>query len=161
MNDVVEFELGTDENGNEEAVNVSLITKAKYAIELSKLRFKDFGLDIKNNILNPPKSCHDEYCLVKLEDVQELRDYFGDLVCECDKQPCCVVVLKNDNTVIIIYSDKEYSKLFYTYRTFGIKEAPKEQQYLAVGELVTKSYKMEHYGIMLELEDNFYQTIMK
>ena len=74
LNDVVEFELGTDENGNEEAVNVSLVTKAKYAIELSKLQFKDFGLDIKNNILNPPKSCHDEYGLVKWENIKELQD---------------------------------------------------------------------------------------
>ena len=161
LNDVVEFELGTDENGNEEAVNVSLITKAKYAIELSKLRFKDFGLDIKNNILNPPKSNCDEYCLVKLEDTKEVRDYVACLVCESDKHPCCVTVLKRDNTIVIGRSDKEKPTKFCRFQEFEIKDAPKDQQYLAVGELVAKSYQMEHYGIMVELEDNFYQTIMK
>lgn len=161
LNDVVGFELGTDENGNEEAVNVSLITKAKYAVELSKLRFKDFGLDIKNNILNPPKSCHDEYCLVKLENVKELQDYITYIVCESDKHPCCVAVLREDNTVVIGCSDKEKPTEICKIQAFRIKDASKDQQYLAVGELVTKSYKMEHYGIMVELEDNFYQTIMK
>ena len=44
-NDVVEYELGTDDNGKPQAVNVYLIVKAKYAVELSKLSFADFGLD--------------------------------------------------------------------------------------------------------------------
>lgn len=161
LNDVVEFELGADENGNEEAINVSLISKAKYAIELSKIRFKDFGLDIKNNILNPPKSCCDEYCLVKLENAKELQDYITYLVCESDKHPCCVAVLREDNTVVIGYSDREKPTEICRFQNYGIKDAPKDQQYLAVGELIAKSYQMEHYGIMVELEDNFYQTIMK
>ena len=161
LNDVVHFELGTDENGNEEAVNVSLISKAKYAIELSKLRFKDFGLDIKNNILNPPKSCCDEYCLMKLENTKELQDYITYLVCESNKHPCGVAVLRKDNTVVIGYADKEKPTEICIFQNYGIKDAPKDQQYLAVGELVTKTYGLEHYGIMVELENNLYQTIMK
>lgn len=161
LNDVVEFELGIDENGNEEAVNVSLITRAKYAIELSKLRFKDFGLDIKNNILNPPKSNCDEYCLMKWENAKELQDNITCFICESNKQPSCVAVLKRDNSVVIGYSDEENPTETCRFKVWGIKDAPKDQQYLAVGELITKSYKMEHYGIMVELEDNFYQTIMK
>lgn len=161
LNDVVEFELGTDENGNEEAVNVSLITKAKYAIELSKLRFKDFGLDIKKNILNPPKSCHDEYCLVKWVNSQELQDSIACFICGSDKQSCGVAVLRKDNTVVIGYSDKEKPTEICRFQNYGFKDAPKEQQILSIGELVTKTYGLEHYGIMVELEDNFYQTIMK
>lgn len=161
LNDVVEFELGTDENGNEEAVNVSLIEKAKYAIELSKLRFKDFGLDIKKNILEPPKSCCDEYCLVKWENTRELQDNICHYVCKSGSYPCCVAVLRKDNTIVIGYSDKEKPTEICRFQRYGIEDAPKEQQYLAVGELVTKLYKMEHYGVMVELEDNFYQTIMK
>jgi len=37
----------------------------------------------------------------------------------------------------------------------------KEQQYLSVGELVTRTHELKHYGVMIELEDNFYQTIME
>ena len=160
LNDVVEFELGADENGNEEAINVSLITKAKYAIELSKLRFKDFGLDIKNNILNPAKSCCDEY-LVKLENAKELQDYITYLVCESDKHPCCVAVLRESGIVVVGYSDKERPTEICKFQRYGIGNVQKDQQYLAIGELITNSYKMEHYGILVELKNNLYQTIMK
>lgn len=161
LNDVVHFELGTDENGKEEAVNVSLISKAKYAVELSKLRFKDFGLDIKNNILNPAKSNCDEYCLVKWESTKELQDNICHYVCKSDKNPCCVAVLRKDNTIVIGYTDKEKPTEICKFQNYGFKDAPKDQQYLAVGELVTKTYGLEHYGVMVELENNFYQTIMK
>lgn len=161
LNDVVGFELGTDENGKEEAINVSLISKAKYAIELSKLQFKDFGLDIKNNILNPPKGCCDEYCVVKWENAKELQDNICHYVCKSDKYPCCVAVLRKDNTVVVGYSDKEKQTEICRFQRYGIEDAPTEQQYLAVGELIKNTMKMEYYGIMVELENDFYQTIMK
>ena len=160
-NDVVEYELGTDESGKPQAVNVSVIQKVEYAVKLSKLTFKDFGLDIKNNILNPPKSNCDEYCLVKLENTKEVQDYITYLVCENDKQPCGVAVFRKNNQVLISYSDTEKPTDICRFQNYGIKDAPKDQQYLAVGELLTKTYKLENYGIMVELEDSFYQAIME
>ena len=160
-NDVVEYELGTDDNGKPQAVNVYLITKAKYAVELSKLSFADFGLDVKNNILNPPKSYCDEYGLLKYKNKEELQNGLCGLVCKSGKYPCGVAILKKDNSIVIGYSDKENPTEICRFRTFKIKEAPKEQQYLAAGELLTKTYKLQNYGIMLELENNFYQAIMK
>lgn len=59
------------------------------------------------------------------------------------------------------FSDKEKPALLCGYRSYAFKNAPKEQQCLSVGELVTKTYELEHYGVMVELEDNFYQTIME
>lgn len=161
-NDVVEYELGTDENGNPQAVNVSVIEKMEYAVKLSKLAFKDFGVDVKNNILNPPKcENHDEYCLVEYENEEELRDGICQHVCTSGKYPCGVAVLRKNNQVLIGYSDKEKPTEFCRFQNYGFKDAPKDQQYLAVGELLTKTYKLENYGIMVELENNFCQTIMK
>jgi len=160
-NDVVEYELGTDDNDKEQAINVSLISKAEYAVKLSKVKFKDFGLSIKNNILNPPKcETHDEYCLMKYTNTEELQNGICRLVCNSGKYPCGVVAVKRDNSVVMGYSDAEEPAGICRFKIFGIKEAPKEQQYLSVGELITKTFRLENYGIILELEDNFYQTIM-
>lgn len=160
-NDIVEYELGTDDNNKEQAINVSLISKAEYAVKLSKLKFGDFGLNVKNNILNPPKcETHNEYCLMKYTNIEELQNGICRLVCNSGKYPCGVVVVKRDNSVVIGYSDTEDPAGICRFKVFGIKEAPKEQQYLSVGELITKTYGLENYGIILELEDNFYQTIM-
>ena len=161
-NDVVEYELGTDENGKPQAVNVSVIQKVEYAVKLSKLTFKDFGVDVQNNVLDVPKcEKHDEYCIFKFENEEELRDSICRYVCISGKYSCGVAVLRKNNQVLIGYSDKDKPSEFCRFQNYGIKDAPKDQQYLAVGELVTKSYKMEHYGIMVELEDNFYQAIME
>lgn len=161
-NDVVEYELETDENGNPQAVNVSVIHKVEYAVKLSKLTFNDFGVDIKNNILNPPKcETHDEYCLVKYENEEELRDSICRYVCTSGKYPCGVAVLRKNNQVLIGYSDKDKPSEFCIFQNYGIKDAQKEQQYLAVGQLLTKTFKLDNYGIMVELEDNFYQAIME
>lgn len=161
-NDVVEYELGTDENGKSQAVNVSIIQKAEYAVKLSKLTFKDFGVDVKNNILNSPKcESHDEYCLFKYETVEELQGSICRLVCFSGKYPCGVAVLKRDNSVVIGYSDEEKPTENCRFKVYGIKDAPKDQQYLSVGELLTKTYGLGNYGIMVELEDNFYQAIME
>lgn len=160
-NDIVEYELGTGDNGQEEAVNVSLVHRPEYAVKLSKVKFKDFGLDVKNNILNPPKcETHDEYCLMKYSNKEELQDSLCCLVCKSGKYPCGVAVLRRDNSVVIGYSDAENPTETCRYKIYGIKDAPKEQQYLSVGELLTKTYGFENYGVMVELEDNFYQTIM-
>ena len=35
-NDVVEYELGTDDNDKEQAINVSLISKAEYAVKIGR-----------------------------------------------------------------------------------------------------------------------------
>lgn len=131
------------------------------SVKLSELSFKSFGLDINKNILNPPK-CeeHDLYGLMKWASTKELQDGLCNLVCKSGKYPCGVVVLKRDNTVVIGYSDKEKPTEICRYKNYGFKDAPKAQQYLAIGELVTKTYELDHYGIMVELEDNFYQTIM-
>lgn len=160
-NDVVEYELGTDENGNPQAVNVSVIQKVEYAVKLSKLTFKDFGVDIKNNILNPPKSHCDEYCVFKYENEEGIRDSICRHVCTSGKYPCGVAVLRKNNQVLIGYSDKEKPTEFCRFQNYGIKDAPKDQQYLSVGELLTKTYQLESYGIMVELEDNFYHAIME
>lgn len=160
-NDIVEYELGTDDNGKEQAVNVSLIFKGEYAVKLSKLKFEDFGLDIKSNILNPPKcETHDEYCLVKYPNAEELQNNLCRLVCNSNKYPCGVAVIKRDNSIVVGYSDSEKPTEICRFKVFGIKDAPKKQQNLSVGELVTKTYGLENYGIMVELEDDFYQTIM-
>lgn len=161
-NDVVEYELGTDENSKPQAVNVSLTFRPEYAAKLSRLTFKDFGVDVKKNILNPPK-CeeHDEYCLMKHENEEELRDSICQYVCTSGKYPCGVAVLRKNNQVLIGCSDKEKPTEFCRFQNYGIKDAPKDQQYLSVGELLTRTYKLENYGIMVELEDNFYQAIME
>lgn len=160
-NDVVEYELGTENDEKEQVINVSLISKAEYAVKLSKLRFKDFGLDVTNNILNPPKCItHDEYCLMKYANTEELQNSLCRLVCNSGKYPCGVAVLKRDNSVVIGYSDAENPTEICRFKVFGIKEASKEQQYLSIGELVTKTYGLENYGIIVELEDDFYQIIM-
>lgn len=160
-NDIVEYELGTDDNGNEQVVNVSLVHRPEYAVKLSKLKFKDFGLDVKNNILNPPKcETHDEYCLMKYSNTEELQDSLCHFVCKSGKYPCGVAVLRRDNSVVIGYSDKEKPTELCRFQRYGIKDAPKDQQYLSIGELLTKTYGLENYGVMVELEDNFYQTIM-
>lgn len=160
-NDIIEYELGTDDNGKEQAVNVSLVYRPEYAVKLSKLKFNDFGLDIKNNILNPPKcETHDEYCIMKSSDTKELQDILCHLICECNKYPCGVAVLRRDNSVVIGYSDTEKPTELCRFQRYGIKDAPKDQQYLSIGELLTKTYGLENYGVMVELEDNFYQTIM-
>lgn len=161
-NDVVEYELGTDENGNPQAVNVSLTFRPEYTVKLSNLTFKDFGVDVKNNILNPPKcETHDEYCLMKHENEEELRDIICRFVCTSGKYPCGVAVLRKNNQVLIGYSDKEKPTELCRFQNFGIKDALKDQQYIAVGELLTKTYKLENYGIVVELENNFYQAIME
>lgn len=161
-NDVVEYELGTDDNGNPQAVNVSLTFRPEYAVKLSKLTFKDFGVDIKNNILNPPKcENHDEYCVFKYESVEELQNSICRLMCFSGKYPCGVAVLRRDNSVVMGYSDEEKPTENCRFKVYGIKDAPKDQQYLSVGELLTKTYGLENYGIMVELEDNFYQAIME
>ena len=161
-NDVVEYEFGTDENGNSQAVNVSVIQKVEYAVKLSKLTFKDFGVDVKNNILDIPK-CeeHDEYCVLKFENEEEIRDSICRHVCTSGKYPCGVAVLRKNNQVLIGYSDKEKPSEFCRFQNYGIKDAPKDQQYLSVGELLTKTYQLSNYGIMVELEDSFYQAIME
>lgn len=161
-NDVVEYELGIDENGNPQAVNVSVIQKVEYAVKLSKLTFKDFGVDVKNNILDIPK-CeeHDEYCVLKFENEEEIRDSICRHVCTSGKYPCGVAVLRKNNQVLIGYSDKEKISEFCRFQNYGIKDAPKDQQYLSVGELLTKTYQLSNYGIMVELEDSFYQAIME
>lgn len=161
-NDVVEYELGTDESGKPQAVNVSLTFRPEYAVKLSKLTFKDFCVDIKNNILNPPK-CeeHDEYCIFKFENEEELRDSICRHVCTSGKYPCGVAVLRKNNQVLIGCSDKDKPTEICRFQNFGIKDAPKDKQYLSVGELLTKTYELENYGIMVELEDNFYQAIME
>ncbi|MBQ4523777.1 MAG: cold shock domain-containing protein [Lachnospiraceae bacterium] len=161
-NDVVEYELGTDDNGNPQAVNVSVIQKAEYAVKLSRLTFKDFGVDIKNNILDVPKcENHDEYCVFRFENEEELRDSICRHVCTSGKYPCGVAVLRKNNQVLVGYSDKDKPSEFCRFQNYGIKDAPKDQQYLSVGELLTKTYELENYGIMLELEDNFYHAIME
>lgn len=132
-------------------------------VKLSELKFKDFGLDIKKNFLNPPKcdcGC-DAYAVMKCDNTKELQDCLCHSVCESGKYPCGVVVLRKDNTILVGFSDKEKPALLCGYRSYAFKDAPKEQQYLSVGELVTKTYELEHYGVMIELEDNFYQTIME
>lgn len=161
-NDVVEYELGTDENGNPQAVNVSVIQKVEYAVKLSKLTFKDFGVDIKNNIIDVPK-CeeHDEYCLFKYETVEELQNSLCRLVCFSGKYPCGVAVLRRDNSIVVGYSDEEKPTENCRFKVYGIKDEPKDKQYLCVGELLTKTYQLENYGIIVELEDNFYQAIME
>ena len=160
-NDIVEYELGTDDNGNEQVVNVSLVHRPEYAVKLSKLKFKDFGLDASKNILNPPKcETHDEYCLMKHENEEELRDTICQLVCTSGRFPCGVAVLTKNNQVLIGYSDKEKPTELCRFQHYGFKDAPKEQQILSIGELLTKTYGLENYGVMVELEDNFYQTIM-
>lgn len=160
-NDIVEYELGTDDNGNEQAINVSLVHRPEYAVKLSKLTFKDFGLDASNNILNPPKcEIHDEYGLMKYSNKKELQDSLCHLVCKSGKYPCAVSVLKRDNSVVIGYSDAENPTEICRFKHFGINDAPKKQQYLCIGELLTKTYKVENYGVMVEVEDDFYQTIM-
>lgn len=161
-NDVVEYDLGTDENGNKEAVNVHLISKTDYKVKMSNLKFKYFGLDAKNNILNPPKcEFHNEYAMMKYSDMEELQNSICRNVCNSGKYPCGIAVLKKDNQVVIGYSDKELPSELCRFKVFGIKDASKEKQYLAVGELLTKTYQLENYGIMVELEDNFYQAIME
>lgn len=162
-NDIVEYEVETDDNGQEQAVNVSLIYKVEYAVKLSKLTFKDFGLDIKNNILNPPKcETHDEYCLMKFTTPEKLQENVGLEVCESGKYPCGIAVLKKDRTVVVAYSHHKKPTELCNFKVYGIKgEATKEEQYLSVGELLIKTYGLEHYGIMVELEDDFYQTIME
>ena len=161
-NDVVEYELGTDDNGKPQAVNVSLTFRPEYAVKLSKLTFKDFGVDVKNNILDIPK-CeeHDEYCVLKFENEEEIRDSICRHVCTSGKYPCGVAVLRKNNQVLIGYSDKEKPSEFCRFQNYGIKDAPKDQQYLSVGELLTKTYQLSNYGIMVELEDSFYQAIME
>ena len=132
------------------------------SVKLSKLKFKDFGLDIKKNFLDPPKcdcGC-DVYAVLKCVNTDELQDSICRSVCQSGKYPCGVVVLRKDNTVLIGFSDKEKPTILCGYKAYGFKDAPKEQQYLSIGELVTKTYELEHYGVMVELEDNFYQTIM-
>ncbi|RHR89463.1 hypothetical protein DWW33_04205 [Roseburia sp. AF15-21] len=133
------------------------------SVKLSELKFKDFGLDIKKNFLNPSKcecGC-DAYGLMKCDNTKELQDSLCHLVCESGKYPCGVVVIRKDNTVLVGFSHKEKPTLLCGYRSYAFKDAPKEWQYLSVGELVTKTYELEHYGIMIELEDNFYQTVME
>ena len=133
------------------------------SVKLSELKFKDFGLDIKKNFLNPSKcecGC-DAYGLMKCDNTKELQDSLCHLVCESGKYPCGVVVIRKDNTVLVGFSHKEKPTLLCGYRSYAFKDAPKEWQYLSVGELVTKIYELEHYGIMIELEDNFYQTVME
>lgn len=133
------------------------------SVKLSKLKFKDFGLDIKKNFLNPPKcecGC-DAYAVMKCVNIKELQDSLCHLVCESGKYPCGVVVLRKDKTVLVGFSDKEKPTLLCGYKSYAFKDAPKEQQYLSVGELVTKIFELKYYGIMIELEDNFYQTIME
>lgn len=160
-NDIVEYEVGTNDNGKEQAVNVSLVYRPEYAVKLSKLKFKDFGLDINNNFLNPPKcETHDEYCLMKHENEEELRDAICQLVCTSGRFPCGVAALTKNNQVLIGYSDKENPTELCRFQHYGFKDAPKEQQILSIGELLTKTYGLENYGLMVELEDNFYQTIM-
>lgn len=160
-NDIVEYEIGTDDNSKEQAINVSLVYRPEYAVKLSKLKFKDFGLDVKNNILNPPKcETHDEYCLMKHENEEELRDTICQFVCTSGRFPCGVAVLTKNNQVLIGYSDKEKPTELCRFQHYGFKDAPKEQQYLSVEELLTKTYELGNYGVMVELEDNFYQTIM-
>lgn len=160
-NDIVEYELETDDNGKEQAVNVSLVHRPEYAVKLSKLKFEDFGLDASKNILNPPKcETHDEYCILKNSNTKELQDILCHLICESGKFPCGVAVLKQDNSVVIGYSDAESPTEVCRFQRYGIKDAPKDQQYLSIGELLTKTYGLENYGVMVELEDNFYQTIM-
>lgn len=161
-NDMVEYELGTDNNEQEEAINVSLVYRPKYDVKLSKLKFKDFELDVKNNILNPPKcETHDEYCLMKYSNTKELQNSLCHLVCKSGKYPCGVVVLRRDNSVVIGYSDSEKPTEICRFKVFGIKDAPKKEQYLAFGRLVTETYKLDNYGIIVELEDDFYQIIME
>lgn len=160
-NDIVEYELGTDDNEKEQAVNVSLVYSPEYAVKLSKLKFKDFGLDVSNNILNPPKcENHDEYCLMKYSNVDELQDGICKLVCNSGKYPCGVAVLKQDNSLLFGYSDEEKPTEICRFKIFGFKKAPKDQQNLALGKFVMNTCGLEHYGIIVELEDNFYQTIM-
>ena len=133
------------------------------SVKLSKLKFKNLGLDIKKNFLNPPKcecGCG-EYGLLRCDNSNKLQDNICHMVCESGKYPCGVVVLRKDNTILIGFSDKEQPALLCGYRSYAFKNAPKEQQYLSVGELVTKTYELKHYGVMIELEDNFYQTIME
>lgn len=133
------------------------------SVKLSKLKFKDFGLDIKKNFLNPPKcecGCG-EYGLLRCDNSNKLQDNICHMVCESGKYPCGVVVLRKDNTVLIGFSHKEKPTILCGYKAYGFKEAPKEQRYLSVGKLVTKTHELEHYGVMIELEDNFYQTIME
>lgn len=160
-NDIVEYELEAEDGEKEHAINVSLISKAEYAVKLSKLKFKDFGLDIKNNILNPPKcETHDEYCLMKYTNAEELQNGLCRLVCSSGKYPCGVGVLKRDNSVVIGYSDAEKPTEICRFKVFGIKDAPNGQQCLSVGELIKTSYGLGNYGIMVELENDFYQMIM-
>ena len=160
-NDIVEYELGSDDSGKEQAMNVSLTYRPEYAVKLSKLKFKNFGLDVSNNILNPTKcETNDEYCLMKYSNTEELQDGICHLVCKSGKYPCGVAVLRRDNSVVVGYSDAEKPTETCIFNVFGIKDAPKEKQCLSVGELLTKTYGLENYGLMVELEDDFYQTIM-
>lgn len=161
-NDVVEYELGTGDNGKPQAVNVSLTFRPEYAVKLSKLTFKDFGVDVKNNILDIPKcETHDEYCVLKFENEEEIRDNICCYVCTSSKYPCGVAVLRKNNEVLISYSDKDKPSDICRFQNYGIKDAPKKQQCLAVGELLTKTYKLSNYGIIVELENNYYQAIME
>ena len=160
-NDIVEYELGTDDSGTDEAINVSLVYRPEYAVHLSKLKFTDFGLDVNHNILNSPKcETHDEYCIIKNSSTEELQDSLSRLICESGKYSCGVAVLKQDNSVVIGYSDSESPTEICRFQRFGIIDALKDQQYLAVGELLTNTYGLENYGVMIELDNNFYQTIM-
>lgn len=133
------------------------------SLKLSKLKFRDFGLDIKKNFLDPPKcdcGCG-EYGLLKCDNSNELKDNICHMVCESGKYPCGVVVLRKDNTILVGFSDTEKPTMLCRYKAYGFKDAPREQQYLSIGELITKTYALEHYGVIIELEDNFYQTIME
>ncbi|NSC35216.1 hypothetical protein [Roseburia intestinalis] len=79
------------------------------SVKLSKLKFKDLGLDIKKNFLNPSKcecGCG-EYGLLRCDNSNKLQDNICHMVCESGKYPCGVVVLRKDNTVLIGFSDKE------------------------------------------------------
>lgn len=130
-------------------------------MELSKLKFKDFGLDVKNNILNPPKSeCCGEYGLMKFSTNDELQHGICRLVCKSGKSPCGVAVLKRNNQIVMGFSDDDKPTEICRFKYYEIKDAPREEQYLSVGELVTRTFELENYGIMVELEDDFYQTIM-
>lgn len=161
-NDIVEYELGTDDDGKEQSINVALVYRPEYAIKLSKFKFKDFGLDASKNILEPPKcETHDEYCLMKHESEEELRDAICRLVCTSGRFPCGVAVLTKNNQMLMGYSDKEKPTEICRFQHYGFKDALKEQQLFSVGELLTKTFGMEDYGIIVELEDNFYQTIME
>ena len=131
------------------------------AVKLSKLKFEDFGLDVNKNILELPKceKC-DEYAIMKYTNEQELEHGICRFVCLSGKYPCGVVALKRDNTILIGYSDEENPSIYCRYNSYGFKEEPEEQKRFEIGALMTEEYNLKHYGIIVELEDDFYQAIM-